>query len=218
MSWCRHEREGQGRAGQGRAGQGRAGQGRAGQGRLYLHDIDLGGRLATPDLDSERDGDSFSYPRHKPAQLGGLAQQRRPQTTPCCFWRHAGPALVTCNMYNSVAALFHVAIFHAAMLDSLCLWQHEPCHALCLAKGLLMRSTHQYSKIASCCALRDAQCPACASNLCWSKFEGDVTASTIKNDQRQCNDAYLSTKAWAVPKPMYMIHSHAVRLGAQQPQ
>lgn len=76
-------RVGQGRAGQGGAEQGRTAQGRAGQ--ADLHDIDLGGRFATPDLDSERDGDAFSYPRHKPAQLGGLAQQRRPQTTPCCF-------------------------------------------------------------------------------------------------------------------------------------
>ena len=68
--------------GKDRAGLGR---GRAGAGQADLHDIDLGGRLATPDLDRERDGDAFSYPRHKPAELGGLAQQRSSQTTPCCF-------------------------------------------------------------------------------------------------------------------------------------
>ena len=68
MSWCAYERHVQGRAGQ-----------------ADLHDIDLGGRLATSDLDSERDGDAFSYPCHEPAQLGRLAQQRRPQSTPCRF-------------------------------------------------------------------------------------------------------------------------------------
>ena len=76
--------KGKGRAGLGRAGQ-EQGRSRAGAGQADLHDIDLGGRLATPDLDSEGDGDTFSYPRHKPAQLSGLAQQRSSQTPSCCF-------------------------------------------------------------------------------------------------------------------------------------
>lgn len=69
--------------GQGRTGQSKARQGRAEQ--ADLHDVDLGGRLATPDLDSKRDGDAFSNPCHKPAQLSRLAQQRSSQTTPCRF-------------------------------------------------------------------------------------------------------------------------------------
>ena len=51
----------------------------------HLHDINFGIGLSGPNFDSEGDGNAFSYPSHKPAKLGGLAQQGSSQAPSCCF-------------------------------------------------------------------------------------------------------------------------------------